>query len=170
MGPSGETEVDSLESLFLGCLQRLYDAEQRLLEVLPRMAEAAHSASLQHSFRQHLQETNNQVARLERAFQSVGRPARSRTSYAMQGLLEDAQAALAAGAPAPIRDAALIAAAQNVVHYELSAYGTSRAFARQLGHEEAAQLLGETLFEEAARDRWLTRLAEGSINARARVP
>jgi ferritin-like metal-binding protein YciE len=73
MGPPGEKEVDSLESLFLDCLQGLYDAEQRLLEVLPRMAEAAHSGSLQHAFRQHLQETHNQVARLERAFQSVGR-------------------------------------------------------------------------------------------------
>ena len=124
----------------------------------------------QHAFRQHLQETHNQVARLEHAFQSVGRPAQGSTSHAMKGLLEDGQAALTAGLPGPIRDAALIAAAQNVEHYEMSAYGTARAFARQLGHEEAARLLGETLFEEAGMDRWLTCLAEGSINARATSP
>ena len=167
MALSSGGEFDSLGALFAGQLQRLCDGERRLLEALPLMAEAAHSQSLRVTFHQHVREAQDQVARLERALQSVGREAEGRTSHALKGLVEEGrEVANAGGAPA-VKDAALIAAAQGVAHYKISAYGTARAFAQYLGHQEAARLLQETLIEEAARDRWLTRLAEGSINALA---
>jgi len=167
MGLSGGKEFDSLGALFAGQLQRLCDGERRLLEALPLMAEAADSQSLRRTFQQHVREAQVQVARLERALQSVGRAAEGRTSHAMKGLVEEGREVVNAGGVRAVKDAALIAAAQGVAHYKVSAYGTARAFAQYLGHEEAARLLQETLIEEAARDRWLTRLAEGSINALA---
>src|SRR4051794_2676192 len=156
--PSGG-EFDSLGPLFAGQLQRLCDGERRLLEALPLLAEAAHSQSLRLTFQQHAREAQNKVARLERALQSVGQAAEGRTSHALKGLVEEELEVVHAGGVRAVKDAALIAAAQGVAHYKISAYGSARAFARYLGHEEAARLLEEILLEEAAKDRWLTRLA-----------
>jgi len=167
MGLFSSKQLDSFETLFVDQLQDIYDAEQRLVKALPLMAEAAHSPALKAAFQQHLRETQGQVTRLERVFQEVGQTAKSKTCAAMKGLIEEGQEVIDAGGDADVKDAALIAAAQRVEHYEISAYGTARAFAQRLNKQQAATLLQQTLQEESATDEKLTRLAEQSVNAQA---
>jgi len=169
MGWFTSTELDSLDTLFLDQLRDLYDAEQRLVQALPKMAEAAHQRALKDAFQSHLRETQNQVQRLERAFQSLGQTAKGKTCEAMKGLVSEGQEAIDARGNPDVKDAALIAAAQRVEHYEIAAYGTARTFAQRLGKEEAARLLEETLREEKATDQKLTQLAESGINQKART-
>jgi len=167
MGLFSSKTLDSFETLFVDQIQDLYDAEQRLVKALPLMAEAAHDPSLKAAFQQHLRETQGHVGRLERVFQEVGHPAKAKTCAAMKGLIEEGQEVIDAGGDADVKDAALIAAAQRVEHYEMSAYGTARAFARRLNKQQAVTLLQQTLQEEESTDKNLTRLAEQSINAHA---
>jgi ferritin-like metal-binding protein YciE len=161
------TELNSLDALFLDQLQDLYDAEQRLVEALPQMADAAHDPALKSAFRQHLGETKTQVTRLERVFQSLGQAAEGKTCQAMKGLVAEGAEAIEAQGDPDVKDAALIAAAQRVEHYEIAAYGTARALARRLKKENAVRLLEETLQEEKATDQKLTQLAESEINQKA---
>ena len=167
MGLFSSKNLDSLETLFIDQIEDLYDAEQRLTQALPKMAEAAHSGALKAAFQQHLRETQNQISRLEKVFQMLGRQSQRQTCYAMKGLIEEGSEVLGATGDESVKDAALIAAAQRVEHYEISGYGTARAFAERLGNHEAARLLGETLHEEEATDKKLTQLAEGQINRQA---
>jgi len=167
MGLFSSKTLDSFETLFVDQLRDLYDAEQRLVAALPLMAEAAHDPALKGAFQQHLKETQGHVNRLERVFQEVGQPAKAKTCAAMKGLVKEGQEVIDAGGDPDVKDAALIAAAQRVEHYEISAYGTARAFARRLGKQQAVQLLQQTLQEEETTDKNLTRLAEQSINAKA---
>jgi ferritin-like metal-binding protein YciE len=169
MGLFSSTRFDSFDDLFVDQLQDLYDAEQRLVEALPNMAAAAHDQGLKNAFRQHLRETENQVNRLERVFQSIGLEpeAKTKTCYAMKGLISEADETIDAEGDPDVKDAALIAAAQRVEHYEITGYGTARAFARRLGKHQAAQLLQDTLDEEEAADQKLTQLAESTINQQA---
>jgi ferritin-like metal-binding protein YciE len=167
MGLFTNTHFDSFEELLVEQLQDLYDAEQRLVDALPKMADAAHNQSLKAAFQQHLRETENQVHRLERVFQSLGRDAERKTCDAMKGLISEGSEMISAEGDPDIKDAALIAAAQRVEHYEIAAYGTARTFAQRLGKNQAAQLLRDTLDEEAATDRKLTQLAESTINVQA---
>src|SRR5581483_3423711 len=133
-------------------LQDLYDAEQRLVKALPLMAQAAHAPGLKNAFQKHLRETENHVRRLEQVFQSMGAQAEAKTCQAMQGLVAEGQEAIDAEGDADVKDAALIAAAQRVEHYEIAAYGTARTFAQRLGKQSAARLLEQTLQEEKATD------------------
>ncbi len=167
MGLFSSLKFDSLESLFHEQLQDLYDAEQRLTQALPKMAEAAHSPTLKAAFQHHLRETQNQVTRLERVFQMMNWPAKSQTCYAMKGLVEEGQEMISATGNPDVKDAALIAAAQRVEHYEMAGYGSARAFAQRLGRRDAVQLLQETLNEEEAADKKLTQIAEQSVNPQA---
>jgi ferritin-like metal-binding protein YciE len=161
------TQLDSLDTLFLDQLQDLYDAEQRLVQALPKMAEAAHQRTLKEAFQKHLRETQNHVTRLERVFQSLGQQAKAKTCEAMKGLVAEGGEAIDAQGDPDVKDAALIAAAQRVEHYEIAAYGTARTFARRLKKEAAVKLLDETLAEEKAADQKLTQLAESGINQQA---
>ncbi len=161
------TQLDSLDDLFLDQIQDLYDAEQRLVQALPKMADAAHQQSLKGAFQNHLRETQNQVKRLERVFQAVGQAPKAKTCEAMKGLVAEGQEAIDAEGDPDVKDAALIAAAQRVEHYEIAAYGTARTFARRLGKESAVRLLDETLAEEKSADQKLTQLAESGINQKA---
>jgi ferritin-like metal-binding protein YciE len=161
------TQLNSLDCLFVDQLQDLYDAEQRLVQALPKMAEAAHSPSLKQAFQHHLRETQNHVKRLEHAFQSLGKPAKGKTCEAMKGLVAEGQEAIDAEGDPDVKDAALIAAAQRVEHYEIAAYGTARTFARRLRKEAVGRLLEETLAEEKTADQKLTQLAESGINQSA---
>jgi ferritin-like metal-binding protein YciE len=145
----------------------LYDAEQRLTKALPKMADAAHSPALKAAFQEHFRQTEGQVSRLEQVFRSLGKSARSKTCEAMKGLIEGGEEAISAKGDPDVKDAALIAAAQRVEHYEIAGYGTVRTFAQRLGRLDAAGLLQQTLDEEAATDKKLTALAEQSINPRA---
>jgi ferritin-like metal-binding protein YciE len=132
-------QLNSMESLSLDQVQDLYDAEQLLVKALPKMAEAAHNPSLKAAFQQHLRETENQVNRLEKVFQTVGQTAKSKTCQAMKGLIEEGEEIVSATGDPNVKDAGLIAAAQRVEHYEISGYGSARTFARRLGKQEAVR-------------------------------
>jgi ferritin-like metal-binding protein YciE len=164
---TGQIELNSMEDLFCWEIQDLYDAEQRLVDALPKMADAAHSPELKQAFQKHLAQTRRQVTRLEEVFSQIGREPERTTCAAMEGLIEEGKTVINASGDSDVRDAALIGAAQRVEHYEIAGYGTVRTFAQRLGHDEAAQLLQTTLDEEAATDKEFTRLAEEVINIRA---
>jgi ferritin-like metal-binding protein YciE len=167
MGLFTSTKFDSLECLLVDQLQDIYDAEQRLTKALPQMADAASDTQLKNAFKQHLKETKQQVNRLERVFEIIGEDAKTKTCEAMKGLIAEGEEMVNAKGDEDVRDAALIAAAQRVEHYEMAAYGTVRNLARRLGHEEAAELLQETLDEEGAADKKLTQIADASVNRKA---
>jgi ferritin-like metal-binding protein YciE len=164
---SSSAALNSFDELFVEQLQDLYDAEQRLTKALPKMVAAAHNAALKSAFEEHLQQTQNQVKRLEQVFQSLGKSAQSKTCEAMKGLVEEGSEVISGKGDPNVKDAALIAAAQRVEHYEIAGYGTVRTFAQRLGKTEAVRLLQETLNEEAETDKKLTALAEKVINPRA---
>ena len=159
--------LDSLEKLFLEELKDVYNAEKQLVRALPRMAKAAESPELQQAFTKHLKETEGQVKRLERVFQELGQSARGKTCKGMQGIVEEGKEVMEKEGEGPVIDAALIASAQKVEHYEIAAYGCLRTYAQLLGLEQAVQLLQETLEEEEATDKILTQLGESGINEAA---
>ena len=151
--------MTTLEDLLVEQVRDLYDAEKQLVRALPKMAEAASSEDLQQAIQSHLEETKNQVSRLERVFEELDKPAKGKACKAMRGLVEEGGEALDGKSQAPLTDLAIIAAAQRVEHYEISAYGTARAIALQLGQETIASLLEETEEEEKAADTKLTDIA-----------
>jgi ferritin-like metal-binding protein YciE len=159
--------LDSLEKLFLEELKDIYNAEKQLLRGLPRMAKAAESPELQQAFTKHLKETEGQVQRLERVFQELGQSARGKTCKGMQGLMEEGKEVMEKDGEGAGIDAALIAAAQKVEHYEIAAYGCLRTYAQLLGLSQAEQLLQQTLDEEEATDKKLTELGQAGINQAA---
>ncbi|MBN9118504.1 MAG: ferritin-like domain-containing protein [Planctomycetes bacterium] len=159
----------TLTDLFHDQLQDAYSAETQLTKALPKMAKAAGSAELRAGFEQHLTETKNQLARLEKVCQQVGCKTGSNTCEAMEGLIEEGEEVMGLGLDTDAQDAGLIAAAQKVEHYEIALYGTLCSFAKQLGHQEAARILHETLDEEKKTDEKLTQLAERGVNSKARA-
>ena len=156
--------LDSLQKLFLEELRDVYNAEKQILKALPRMAKAAESPQLQQAFTNHLRETEGQVQRLERVFEELGQSARGKTCKGMQGLLEEGKEVLEKEGKPAVIDAALIASAQRVEHYEIAAYGCLRTYAQLLGYSQAERLLQQTLGEEEAADKKLTALGESGIN------
>jgi ferritin-like metal-binding protein YciE len=167
MGLFMNKKFDSLEELFVDQLHDLYDAEQRVLKALPKMAEAAHSPTLRSAFEEHLGQTQAQCNRLEQVFHGLGLTPKAETCEAIKGIIAEGDQFVSAKGDPDVKDAALIAAAQRVEHYEISGYGTARTFAQRLGHEEAARLLQQTLDEEYETDRRLTSIAEQSVNVKA---
>jgi len=167
MGLFTSKEFNNLDDLLCDQLADLYDAEQQIIEALPKMAKAADSPELKQAFEQHLRETHNQVNRLERVFEILGKEAKGKSCDAMNGLISEGDDVISAKGDPEVKDAALIAAAQRVEHYEMAGYGTARTFAHYLGQDEVARLLQETLDEEGATDHRLTDLAEQFINAKA---
>ncbi len=164
---SSSAALNTFEDLFVEQLQDLHDAEQRLTKALPKMAAAAHSPALKSAFEEHLRQTQNHVTRLEQVFKSLGKTPQSKTCEAMKGLVAEGSEVIDGKGDPDVKDAALIAAAQRVEHYEIAGYGTVRMFAQRLGKNEAARLLQETLNEEAETDKKLTGLAEKAINPKA---
>lgn len=162
-----EMTLDNLENVLELQLRDLYSAEEQLIEALPKMSEAASSPSLKSAFQNHLAETKRQKGRLEQAFKLLGKEVQSETCDAMEGLISEGNEVISADGEPEVRDAALIAAAQRVEHYEMAGYGCARAFARQLGHDSVANLLKETLDEERQADKKLTEVAESFINEAA---
>lgn len=167
MGMFTSLKLDSFEDLFLIQIKDLYDAEQRLIAALPKMAEAAHSPELKRAFEMHLEETRDQARRLEQIFNLLGESPERQTCEAMKGLVEEGADIIKAKGEDEIRDAALIAAAQRIEHYEISGYGSARTFAQRLGLSDAVRLLQETLDEEGNTDKILTHIAEESVNVQA---
>jgi ferritin-like metal-binding protein YciE len=167
MGLFSSMTLNSLSDLFVVQIQDLYDAEQRLTKALPKMAAAATNKPLKSGFQEHLHQTEQHVARLEKVFGIMGLTAQRETCEAMKGLIAEGEEAIKAGGDPNVRDAALIAAAQRVEHYEIAGYGTVRTLAQHLGQEEAARILQQTLDEEGACDKKLTEIAESLINVKA---
>jgi len=149
----------TLRNLFVDHISDLYDAEKQLVKALPKMAKAVKSEELADALRNHLAETQNQVTRLEEVFQAVGAPVKAKPCKGMKGLLAEGSEAIAEHTPGAMRDLALIAGAQKVEHYEISAYGTARAIAEHLELADAVQLLGQTEDEEKNADEGLTQIA-----------
>lgn len=166
MSMFGKT-FNSFEELFVSQIEDLYDAEKRIIKALPKMIGAAGAPSLKQALQQHLNETQQQVVRLENVFRALNRTPERETCDAMKGLLSEGEEMISADAAPDVKDAALIAAAQRVEHYEISGYGTARTFAQRLGYSEAASLLQQTMQEEIAADKKLTEIAESSVNVRA---
>lgn len=160
-------KLNSLHDLYVDELKDLYNAENQILKALPKMAKAASSPDLAQAFQDHLEETEGQVARLDKIFKKLDVNPKGKKCKAMEGLLEEGKEVMEEDADPVVRDAALIAAAQRVEHYEMAGYGCVRTFAQLLGYDDASDLLQETLDEEGAADKKLTELAESVINAEA---
>jgi ferritin-like metal-binding protein YciE len=160
-------DTGTLHDAFLDELRDSYDAEKQLTKALPKLAKAATSAELRNAFESHLEETREHVSRLEQAFELLDEKARGKHCEGIAGIIEEGGAITEEEFDDATMDAALIAAGQRAEHYEIAAYGTLVAWAREMGHEEVAKLLQDTLDEEKAADKKLTALAEGRINRTA---
>lgn len=161
---SAEVMDSELHELFLDELADILSAEQQLVIALPKMAEAAMSEELRAAFESHLAETEYQITRLEQVFASLDQPVQSKECKAMKGLLEEGKEIMEDMKGSSALDAALIAVAQKVEHYEIASYGTLCAWAEKMGHAEAAELLDATLDEEKTADESLTEIAESTVN------
>jgi ferritin-like metal-binding protein YciE len=162
-------EMDSLRKLYVDELKDLYSAEKQILQALPRMAKKAKNAQLKQAFELHLEETQKQVERLDQVFEMLGKSPRGKKCKGMEGLLEEGKEMMQEEMEPEVMDAALIAAAQRVEHYEIAGYGTVRTYAQILGEDKHVKLLQQTLDEEGNTDKKLTQLAESSINVEAAV-
>jgi len=160
-------KLKSLQDLFVDEIKDLYSAETQIIKALPKMAKAASSSDLKEAFEQHLEQTKDHVERLEQICEKLDLNPKGKKCKAMQGLLEEGSEIISEGGESMVLDAALIAAAQRVEHYEMAGYGCARTFANQLGHEDAAALLQQTLEEEGEADKKLTQIAESEINVQA---
>lgn len=160
-------ETKTLHDAFLDELKDAYDSEKQLVDALPKMARAATSTELRQAFVDHLEQTKAQVAKLEQVFQSLGEKARGKHCAGTAGIIEEGAEAISEYEDATL-DACLIASGQRAEHYEMAAYGTLVAWAKGMGHSEAADLLQEILDEEKAADKTLTALAESGVNEQPR--
>jgi len=160
-------EPKKLDDLFHDTLKDIYFAEKKILTALPKMAKAANSDDLKAAFEKHESETEGQIERLEQVFEEIGEKPQGKTCDAIMGILDEGKEIMEEYKQSPALDAGLLAAAQAVEHYEISRYGTLRAWAEELGHSQSAKLLQETLDEEKATDEALTELAMSAINVEA---
>lgn len=159
-------EANSLQELYIGELRDLYDAENQIIKALPKMISKTSSDELKNALNEHLDVTREQAQRLEQIFEQMGQKAKAQKCKGIEGIIKEGSELLAEVDDEDVRDAAIIASAQKVEHYEIAAYGTVRTWANLLGQEEAASLLEETLDEEKEADQKLNQLAEG-INVEA---
>jgi ferritin-like metal-binding protein YciE len=157
----------TLHDAFIDELRDTYDAERQITKALPKMIKACTSEELRAAFESHLEETRGQVERLEQVFELIDEKARGKHCEGMAGIVEEGKTMMEEEFDGTTMDAVLIASAQRVEHYEMAAYGTLVAWARDMGHNDAAELLEQTLNEEKAADEKLTTIAEGGINQEA---
>jgi ferritin-like metal-binding protein YciE len=156
-----------LNDLFLDALKDIYYAEKQILKALPKMAKAATSEKLQAAFEKHYDETEGQVERLEKIFELLGKAARGKKCDAIEGIIDEGKEIMEEYADTPALDAGLLAAAQAVEHYEISRYGTLKAWAAKLNMPQALKLLDKTLAEEKKTDETLSKIAETAVNYEA---
>ncbi|MDC9824236.1 ferritin-like domain-containing protein [Devosia sp. ZB163] len=157
----------TLDDLFLDTLKDIYYAERQIVKALPKMAKAAESAALKAGFEHHLRESEVHVERLEQVFEMLGKPARGKTCDAILGILEEGKTIMDEYKGTPVLDAGLVAAAQAVEHYEIARYGTLKAWAKDLGLNDAMKLFDTTLSEEVATDEKLSQLGVTEANRKA---
>lgn len=160
-------DIESFDDLFVHQMRDIYYAEKQILKALPKMIDKATSPKLRSAFEHHLQETKTHVDRLEKVFKMHGAEPKAVDCPAIDGIIKEANEVAGEVKHTEVLDAALIAAAQAVEHYETTRYGTLVAWARQLGRPDCADVLAETLKEEEAADRKLTEIAEGGVNRKA---
>jgi len=160
-------EAGTLHDAFIDELRDTYDAERQLTKALAKLAKAAAAPPLREAFESHLVETQGQIERLEQVFESLDEKVRGKHCDGIAGIIEEGKSIMEEDFDDDTMDACLIAAGQRAEHYEMAAYGTLVAWARAMGHNEAADLLQETLDEEKAADEKLSSLAEGGINQNA---
>jgi ferritin-like metal-binding protein YciE len=160
-------EATTLHDAFIDELRDVYDGERQLTKALPKLAKAASSPELRDAFESHLEETKGQIQRLESVFQSLNEKVRGKHCEGLAGIIEEGSAIMKEEFDDSTMDACLIAAGQRAEHYEIAAYGTLVAWARAMGHDEAAETLQENLEEEKAADEKLSALAESGINQEA---
>ena len=156
--------IKTLDDLFVHTLQDVYYAEQKITKALPKMIEKVTEPQLKQAFQTHLAETKNQVRRLEQVFQMHGEPAKAVTCPAIDGIIDEANEIMSDASDPEVLDAAALASAQAVEHYEITRYGTLIAWARQLGRNDCASVLQQTLEEEKETDLKLTEIAEARVN------
>ena len=157
----------TLKDVFIDEVRDTYDAERQLTKALPKMAKAATSPELKEAFTHHLEETRGQIDRLEKVFEMLGERVRGKHCEGIAGIIEEGASMMEEDLDAATMDAALIGGGQRAEHYEMAAYGTLVAWARELGHMEVAEFLQETLEEEKAADETLSTLAQQGINPEA---
>ena len=157
----------TLSDLFYDTLKDIYFAERQILKTLPKLARAAKSEELKFAFLTHRDETEGHVDRLQKVFEMIGKRAHAKTCEAIKGILDEGDEIMEEYAGNEAIDAGLLAAGQAVEHYEMSRYGTLKAWATQLGMQDAAELLDQTLQEERKTDALLSKLAQEKVNAKA---
>jgi len=171
-GKSGMSEESSemsndLHELFLDELADIYNAEQQLTKALPKFAKTAKNDELREAFEQHLEETENHISRLDQVFESLGESMKRKKCKGMEGLIEEGEEVISEHKSTDALDAGLIISAQKVEHYEIASYGSLCSWAEQMGHNDALELLRQTLEEEKAADEKLTEIAETVANTQA---
>jgi ferritin-like metal-binding protein YciE len=159
--------LKNLDDLFLHTLKDILYAEKQILKALPKMEKKASSDELKKAFAQHREETEGQLERLEKVFDSIGKPARGAKCDAIIGIIDEAEEIMGEVDDPETLDAAMVASAQAVEHYEITRYGTLITWAKQLGHNDAVMHLEETLKEEKKTDALLTKMAEQKVNKKA---
>jgi ferritin-like metal-binding protein YciE len=159
--------LETLEDLYIHELKDLYSAEKQLIRALPKMAKAAKNEQLAAGFKEHLEQTKEHAARIEKILAEHKQSTRGSRCKAMEGLIAEGAEMIEERAEPAVKDAGLISAAQRVEHYEIAGYGTARTYAEMLGDNEGARLLQATLGEETETDQKLTKLARSSINLAA---
>ena len=160
-------KMDNLEKLWVEELKDLYDAEKQITEALPKMVKAAETPELRQAFEYHLEQTEEHVQRLEEVLEELDIADHGKKCKGMQGLLKEGEEMMKEATDSFTQDAALIAAAQRVEHYEMAGYGTVVSYAQQLNRPEIAEMLQMTLDEEKAADKKLTQIAESKVNVNA---
>lgn len=160
-------KFESLNDVFMHELRDIYDAEHRIADALPKMADAAHAPRLQQAFTKHLGETKTHIERLETVFEKLGETPKRSTCEATKGLVQEGEEAVKAKGDHAAIDAALASMANKVEHYEIASYGTLRSMANELGRADVAELLQRTLDSEYAADRKAEDLAEDKLNPQA---
>jgi ferritin-like metal-binding protein YciE len=161
--------LNTFENLYADQLNDLFSAESQLIEVLPKMAEAATTPELQQAFTQHLEQTRQHAETVRGLLSAIGESAGGEKCKGMEGLLKEGKEVLEKRGEPAVKDAALIAAAQRVEHYEIAGYGTARTFALQLGYNDAVNRLQEILNQESYTDEILTRIATGEGGAEVAI-
>jgi ferritin-like metal-binding protein YciE len=160
-------DIKNMNDLFLHTLRDIYYAEKQIVKALPEMVDKSNDPQLKQGFQTHLRETENHVKRLEKVFDMIGQKAQGVDCPAIDGIIKEANDVAGEVEKKPVLDAALIAAAQAVEHYEMTRYGTLISWAKQLGRGDCVTLLQQTLDEEKATDKKLTAMAEASVNRKA---
>ncbi len=160
-------KMQTLEDVYLDLLKDLYSAEKQLVRALPKMVKSANAPDLQEAFREHLQQTEGHVARLEQIFSEMESSPRGKKCVGMEGIIQEGSELMKEDAEPEVMDAGLVAAAQKVEHYEMAGYGTARTWAQRLGYDSASRMLQDTLDEESMANEKLTNIAESHINMEA---